>query len=403
MKLFSTTKTINFSAALPSSKSICNRVLLIRALCERNFEIANLSDCDDTQAMLSALSSSNSEINIGAAGTAMRFLTAFFSLGEKEIILTGTERMKQRPIKILVDALRQVGAKIEYLENDGFPPLKISGANLTGGEIALRGDVSSQYISALLMIAPKMAGGLRLKLLGQIASRPYIEMTIALMQLFGAKVSWLGDTIRVEQGSYQAQNFRVEADFSAASYWYEILSLAENGEIFLPDLKENSLQGDKKVAEFFAPLGVETHFSEQGVILKKTERKTDFLELDFSAQPDLAQTLVVTCALLGVHFHFTGLESLKIKETDRLAALRHELKCLGFEISQQGEGTLFWRGETVPPKENHVISTYHDHRMAMAFAPAALRFPIEIANPEVVSKSYPNFWQEIAKAGFSLA
>ena len=407
------------TAHLPASKSISNRALLIAALVrymsgrtsavEEGLE--NLSDCDDTRAMKHALASSAETIDIGAAGTAMRFMTAYLAVVPGRHILTGSERMQHRPIGVLVEALRQLGACIDYVGEEGFPPLRIAGGGLRGGHLSVAGNVSSQYVSALLMIGPVLEQGLTLSLQGHIVSRPYIEMTVALMHAFGASARWLnGETIRVEPGGYRATNYRVENDWSAASYWYEMVALTddEGAEVLLPGLCKESLQGDSAVGEMFRPLGVRTEYvrdaeGREAVRLTRGPHLATRLYLDFRNCPDLAQTFVVTCAMRGIPFRFTGLQSLKIKETDRIHALRVELHKLGCDISEEGEGILVWHGERCPNAES-AIDTYEDHRMAMAFAPAALtRGVLHINNPEVVGKSYPGFWTDMAAAGFVLS
>ena len=396
-KLTINTDKINVRIDLPASKSISNRALILNALAYSPYDIQNLSDCDDTIATMNALDSNDTIFDIGAAGTAMRFLTAFLAKTVGEWVITGSERMKQRPIKILVDALNTLGARIEYLEKEGYPPLKISGCALIGGEIHLNGEVSSQYISALMMIAPFMLKGLTLHLDGKIISRPYLEMTILMMQEFGAKVGIKENTIFIAPQDYHPIDYYVESDWSAASYWYEMLSLVGNGDIYLKGLFQNSYQGDSKVAELYEQLGVHTTFLSEGVILTSTDNSTQEMEYDFTDQPDLVQTLAVTCCLKGITFVFSGLQSLKIKETDRVSALIVELKKLGYILIEPEEGKLAWEGEKCEPAKNIIIETYEDHRMAMAFAPAAIFDTITINHPEVVSKSYPNFWEDLEK------
>ena len=392
------------SIQLPSSKSICNRALIIWALSKGCKSIDNLSDCDDTRVMVRALENMPDTIDIMAAGTAMRFLTAFLSVTEGEHTITGTERMRQRPIKILVDALRSIGADIEYTENEGFPPLKIKGTRLEGKEITLPGDVSSQYISALMMIGPILKNGLKLKLKGNIISRPYINLTIEIMKEFGGKAEWEKDNVIViHPQNYKPVPYYVESDWSAASYWYEIAALSEDACIELPGLFEKSFQGDSKVAELFEQLGVKTEYADKHITLSKSRNITERMEYDFVNQPDLAQTFVVTCCMLEIPFRFSGLQSLKIKETDRMAALMNEMKKLGYVISESEGSVLEWNGERCESETTPAIDTYEDHRMAMAFAPAALKLKnIRINNPQVVSKSYPGFWNDLTKAGFNI-
>lgn len=348
--------------------------------------------------------SAEETIDIMAAGTAMRFLTAYLSVTPGERTITGTARMQQRPIQILVNALRELGAEIEYTRNEGYPPLRIKGAELKGNEITLKGNVSSQYISALLMIGPALKDGLTLHLSGEIISRPYINLTLQLMQDFGAKAAWTSpNSISVAPQLYQSIPFKVESDWSAASYWYQIAALSPKAEIELLGLFPNSYQGDSRGAEVFSRLGITTEFTSQGVKLKKTGKAPERLEEDFVDIPDLAQTFVVTCALLNIPFRFTGLQSLKIKETDRIAALRTELKKLGYVIEEENDSILMWNGERCEPEETPVIETYEDHRMAMAFAPAIIRHPnLLIANPQVVTKSYPGYWEDLKQAGFQV-
>ncbi|MDR0734009.1 MAG: 3-phosphoshikimate 1-carboxyvinyltransferase [Dysgonamonadaceae bacterium] len=396
---------ITASICLPASKSISNRALILNALSNSVFPVENLSDCDDTQVMLKAFESKNTVIDIGAAGTAMRFLTAYFSQCEGNRIITGSERMKNRPIKILVDALQQIGAEIRYSEKEGFPPLQIVGRKLRGGEIMLDGSVSSQYLSALMMVAPTMEKGLTVNLKGNIISRPYINMTLRLMERFGIKTVWEGNIIRIAPQTYTAQPFKVESDWSAASYWYETAALArENPEVELLGLTKNSLQGDAKVADIFEPLGIKTDFLPSGNLrlarLPADKIRPDCFEYNFVNEPDLAQTLAVTCCLLEIPFRFNGLQSLKIKETDRIAALQTELKKLGYLVKNPADDLMEWDGERCNPEPDPLIFTYEDHRMAMAFAPVCLKTgEIRIREPEVVSKSYPGFWGDLEKAG----
>ena len=395
---------IKATIQLPASKSISNRALIINALAESNCIPDNLSDCDDTRVMIKALTQDEETIDIMAAGTAMRFLTAYLSVTPGERIITGTTRMQQRPIQILVNALRELGAEINYINNEGFPPLRIKGTELKGNEITLKGNVSSQYISALLMIAPALKNGLVLHLSGEIISRPYINLTLQLMQDFGAKAAWTSsDSISVAPQPYTSIPFTVESDLSAASYWYQIAALSPKTEIELLGLFRNSYQGDSRGAEVFSRLGITTEFTTKGVKLKKTGKAPKRLEEDFIDIPDLAQTFVVTCALMNIPFRFTGLQSLKIKETDRIAALRNELKKLGYLIKEENDSVLMWNGERCKPEETPVIATYEDHRMAMAFAPAIICHPtMQIADPQVVTKSYPGYWKDLKQAGFQI-
>lgn len=390
---------------LPASKSISNRALILHALSGGSTRPENLSDCDDTQVMIRALDHMPDVIDIHAAGTAMRFLTAYLCVTPGTHTITGTERMQQRPIRILVDALRTLGARIDYTGNEGFPPLRINGTQLTGSEIELAGNVSSQYISALLMIGAVLPVGLKLRLTGNIISRPYINLTLQLMHDFGAQAGWTSESsIDVTPGGYRDTPFRVESDWSAASYWYQMTALsAGSPEVELLGLFANSAQGDSRGAELFARLGVQTEYIPQGVKLRKQGHPVVRLDEDLVDIPDLAQTFVVTCCLLDVPFRFTGLQSLKIKETDRICALITELRKLGYVIHAEQDSILWWDGERCPADEQPGIDTYEDHRMAMAFAPACLVCPsIRINEPQVVSKSYPRYWDDLQAAGFGI-
>ena len=445
--------SVNSSIVLPSSKSISNRALAIGSLAGSIASITNLSDCDDTEVMQRWLTERPSTVDVGAAGTSMRFSTALLAVGQGEHVITGSERMKNRPIKILVDALRRLGADISYVEKEGYPPLRIVGkGGLSYGSVSLPGNVSSQYISALMMIGPYLKDGLILTLTDKVISRPYIEMTMSLMRQFGAKVYWdcssdesngivdeycnsnstvdelchsngtvdetlesnsaddkstESNVIIVEPGRYAVKSFNVESDWSAASYWYEMVALSSEGDarVLLPGLYEDSLQGDSKGREVFSLLGVKTEYTKDGVLLSKKTREVDTLEYDFVKMPDLAQTFVVTCCMMGVPFHFTGLESLKIKETDRIVALKNEMAKLGFDLEDRNDSELLWDGRrralTAEEYDRVAIDTYEDHRMAMAFAPVALvNGSIRINNPHVVSKSYPRYWDNLLTAGF---
>ena len=393
---------IHTTIQLPSSKSISNCALIINALGNGTHHPENLSDCDDTQVMIRALNDDKETIDIMAAGTAMRFLTAYLSVTPGTRIITGTERMQQRPIQVLVNALRELGADIEYVANDGFPPLRITGRELRKDTISLPGNVSSQYISALLMIAPVLTNGLTIRLTGDIISRPYINLTLQLMNDFGVRAEWTDDhRLKVEPQAYHSTPFYVESDWSAASYWYQIVALSKEAEVTLPGLFKDSYQGDSQVAGIFRSLGVETIYKDKTVILKKNGKSVERLDYDFINQPDLAQTFVVTCALLNIPFRFSGLQSLKIKETDRMAALITEMRKLGYILHETDGSVLSWEGERCTTEEHPAIDTYEDHRMAMAFAPTCLALPeILINNPQVVSKSYPRYWEDLRQAGF---
>ncbi len=405
-------RSINCEIKLPASKSISNRALAINALAGGEGYPENLSKCDDTDVMVGALRDMPYEIDIKAAGTAMRFLTAMLAVGEGEHVITGTERMRHRPIGVLVDALRRLGADIEYADMEGFPPLRIRGRRLEGGRLDIAGNVSSQYISALLMIGPVLQNGLELHLLGGVISRPYIDLTICTMQEFGADVEWAdAATVVVHPKPYTSVPFFIENDWSAASYWYEMLALMgdEGGEVRLPGLMNGSRQGDSAVRYIFMMLGIRTEFEEKGQMepctatLNTHRRALPRFDFDFVGQPDLAQAVVVATALCGLPFRFTGLQTLRIKETDRIAALKTEMAKLGYVLDDSEEGVLSWDGTRCEMMEQPAIDTYEDHRMAMAFAPAAVVFPgLRINNPEVVSKSYPGFWDDLRSAGWNI-
>lgn len=400
-------RIINGSINLPSSKSISNRALIINALNYSPYPLRNLSESDDTVVLSAALNSNSNKFDIGHAGTAMRFLTAYLSkiVGEWEV--TGSERMQQRPISILVDALNSLGAQIQYLKNEGFPPLKILGSHLTGKTIELDGSVSSQYISALLLIAPTIENGLTLKLTGEITSRSYINLTLQLMAKFGIQYRWEGNEITVPEQNYFALDFTIEADWSGASYWYEILSLCNSGEILLENLQLESLQGDANIAAWFEQFGVFSIQKENGVLLSKKEvLSPEKLILDFIENPDVAQTMACLCVAKQIPFHFTGLKTLKIKETDRISALQNELAKFGEVLTEPEHGELSWDGKSDSSVsiENPVIETYHDHRMALAFAPIAVAgFHLQINDPMVVTKSYPGFWDDLKTVGFEIS
>lgn len=396
-------KVINSTIALPASKSISNRALILNGLSLNASTLENLSDCDDTQVMIEAFRSGSSLIDVKAAGTSMRFLTALLAITPGEWIITGTERMQERPINILVEALTSLGARISYIANIGYPPLKIKGTALDGGDIYLSGDVSSQFISALLMIAPTMSKGLTIHLEGDIISIPYIKMTLGMMSQFGVKAHWEDKIIRIHPQEYRPTHYVVESDWSAASYWYEMAALTDNAHIELKGLFKESMQGDSKVSELFLDLGVNTEFTENGVILTKSDRITKKMFHNFVNEPDLAQTFVVTCCMMDIPFMFTGLQSLKIKETDRIEALKAEMKKLGYLIYDSQNSILEWNGERCEPETEAVIRTYEDHRMAMAFAPAAIKMGhINMAHPNVVTKSYPNYWNDLKTVGFTI-
>jgi len=409
LKLSINDKTKNSSVIISGSKSESNRLLLLQAFFP-NIIIENLSDADDTILMKKALNSTESIIDVHHSGTAMRFLTAYFSIQEsREVILTGSSRMKERPIEILVEALRGLGADIQYLENEGFPPLKIKGKNLIKHKISIPAHVSSQYISALLLIAPKLENGLEMTMEGNITSKPYIEMTLALLHQIGVETSGVKNVIKINP-KLQTPNskFIVESDWSSASYFYSIVALSEIGTaITLSSFTENSLQADKALVEIYRNFGVNTVFNkDSSITISKTENlELSLLSFELQESPDIAQTIAVTCFGLGVGCKLTGLHTLKIKETDRLQALKNEIEKLGgkVEITENSlsleQHSFTWQNR----EGEYSVNTYQDHRMAMAFAPLALKMNLIIKEAEVVSKSYPNFWKDLKNIGFQVS
>lgn len=399
LKIKKIEKVIKGNIQITGSKSETNRLLVLQQFYP-NLTIENISNSDDSILMQKALKSNSSEINIGHAGTAMRFLTAYFSVKkDAEIVLTGSHRMKNRPIKILVEALTSLGANIKYLEKEGFPPLKISGKKLEKDFVEIEGNVSSQYISALLLIAPTLQNGLKLKFKGEVTSVPYIKMTLQLLAELGIDYVWQHNLITVQpKPIIETKTVIVESDWSSASYFYSLCSLSPNSEITLSFYKKNSLQGDAILAEIYKDLGVETVFNENEIILKNTNTLNfKLLTLNLKNAPDIAQTIAVTCFGLGIECYLTGLHTLKIKETDRLVALKTELEKLGGEVIITDETLLLKPSAKI--NENISVATYDDHRMAMAFAPLAVKVAIEIEDAGVVSKSYPTFWEDFAQIG----
>lgn len=372
----------------------------MKALAKGDSALHNLSDANDTQLMLRLVNAADTEIDVEDAGTTMRFLTAYFSITNQKKILTGTSRMKERPIGILVNALRSLGVEIEYLEKDGYPPMKINGfSSQKTNAIRIRGDVSSQFISALMMVAPVLPQGLTLTLEGKIGSRPYIEMTASLMRHFGVSAEFADNTITIRPQSYRAAEFTVESDWSGASYWFSFTALAREAEVILPRLSLQSLQGDRAIADMTA-LGVNAELVNGQLKLSKAPGAKE-ISWDFTHCPDLAQTVAVICAAKGIRGNFTGLESLRIKETDRIAALQHELRKIGADLRE--DDAAHW---TLLPSaslpSSATFQTYKDHRMAMAFAPLATLMNVEIENPSVVRKSYPRFWEDVKNFGFEV-
>lgn len=413
MKIFLQQSIINeqFSISITGSKSETNRLLLLQALYP-NILLENISNSDDSDVMVETLktcqlSTDNCQlINVHHAGTAMRFLTAFFAVQEeKEVVLTGSSRMKERPIKILVEALKQLGAEITYEEKEGFPPIRIKGQKITKSKVSLKADVSSQYISALLLIAPKLENGLELILEGEVTSIPYIKMTLALLNEIGVETSFSNNIISVQPTTYNLQptTLTIESDWSSASYWYSIVALSQVGtQITLSSYKKNSLQGDSVLAEIYKDFGVETIFQENSICLHKLKNcQLSTVNCQLNNSPDIAQTIAVTCFGLGIGCHLTGLHTLKIKETDRLEALKIELSKLGAIVSVTNDSLMIEKSNNL--NSNISIATYQDHRMAMAFAPLALKVPIIIEDADVVSKSYPTFWEDLKSVGFQIS
>ncbi|MBA3682233.1 MAG: 3-phosphoshikimate 1-carboxyvinyltransferase [Bacteroidetes bacterium] len=400
---------LNSTIHLPGSKSISNRFLILKEVVAINLTLENISTSVDTQHLQKALeqikNKSGSTIDIGHAGTDMRFLTAYLSCTEGEWILTGSDRMKQRPIGELVDALKELGADITYIENENFPPLKIKGKKLTGGKIEMDGSISSQFISALLLVAPKFENGLELTLKNDIVSWPYIKMTTDLLSEFGVQVSKNLNTISVSKSLIinLKSLILVESDWSAASYWYSLIALSKNASITLKGLNRSSLQGDSILPEIYKEFGVSSEFKQDALILTKNSSPAKNFAYDFTNCPDLAQTVAVTCFGLGIKAELTGLKTLKIKETDRISALKTELEKFGADVSITENSILINNTRLKIQDRLLTIETYNDHRMAMSFAPLALVYgPLNIQNPEVVSKSYPLFWEDLKSVGFSV-
>ncbi len=401
--LQTTYSKLNSQIEVTGSKSETNRLLLLQALFP-NITLSNTSNSDDSEVMQMALSGNEEVVDIHHAGTAMRFLTAFFAVNEgREVVLTGSSRMQERPVKILVEALRQLGADITFLKEEGYPPIKIKGQKITQSKVNMAANVSSQYISALLLVAPKLENGIELTLEGEITSIPYIKMTLALLNDLNIQTSFEGNIIKVyPQQEVASKEMTVESDWSSASYFFSLAALSEEAEITLSSYKQSSLQGDSALVSIYKEMGVDTQFKGNTITLTKNKKfKHQDVTFDLNNTPDIAQTIVVTCLGLGIGCHLTGLHTLKIKETDRLEALRIELSKLGANISVTNDSlTLVATSEI---NSNVRIGTYNDHRMAMAFAPLALKVPIIIENADVVSKSYPDFWTDMEKLGYKVS
>ena len=393
----------NSQLNITGSKSETNRLLLLQALFP-NITLANTSNSDDSEVMQKALKGNEEIVDIHHAGTAMRFLTAYFAVNEgREVVLTGSQRMTERPIKVLVEALEQLGAKISYEKEAGYPPIRIKGQKITASKVNIPANVSSQYISALLLVAPKLQNGIEITLVGEITSVPYIKMTLALLNDLDIKTSFEGNVITVYPKQEVASKvMTVESDWSSASYFFSLAALAENATISLNSYEKNSLQGDSALVEIYKQMGVETHFEgNKMTLVKQSDFKPENLTLELNNTPDIAQTIVVTCLGLGIGCHLTGLHTLKIKETDRLEALRIELTKLGANIAVTNDSLTLLASNQINP--NVKIATYNDHRMAMAFAPLAIKVPIIIENAEVVSKSYPDFWNDLKSLVFEIS
>jgi 3-phosphoshikimate 1-carboxyvinyltransferase len=402
MNLLLQSKILNLNSeiSITGSKSETNRLLLLQALYP-NFTLTNTSNSDDSEVMQKALKGNEEIVDIHHAGTAMRFLTAYFAVNEgREVVLTGSSRMKERPIKVLVEALQQLGAQISYENEEGYPPIRIKGQKITASKVCIPANVSSQYISALLLVAPKLQNGIELTMVGEITSIPYIKMTLALLNDLNIQTSFDGNIISVSpKQEVDSKVMTVESDWSSASYFFSLAALSNEATISLTSYKQNSLQGDSALVEIYSKMGVETRFENNKITLvKQPNFNFESVNFDLNNTPDIAQTIVVTCLGLGIGCHLTGLHTLKIKETDRLEALRIELTKLGANISVTNDSLTLEPATKI--NSNVKIATYNDHRMAMAFAPLALKVPIIIENAEVVSKSYPDFWVDMARLGF---
>lgn len=390
---------------LPASKSINNRLLVLSALSKGKIKLSKLSDSDDSQIMNSLLKSENNTKDAGHAGTVMRFLCAYYSIQPGEILLTGSERMKNRPIEKLVDALRLIGANIEYVEKIGFPPLAIKGRKLAGGKIPIDSGISSQYISALMMIGSSLENGLEIKLKGDTISSSYIDLTLGLLKQTGIKAHRKDKIISIYKSEFKDMEMDVEADWSSASYWFSIVGLKKDLEILLPGLSEKSLQGDAEIRNIFSDLGVKSHFTKEGLVLSPINPEINSFEYDFRDSPDMVQTFIPYCIAKDIPFYFSGCRSLRIKETDRVLALATELGKFGVKLEYTKDGEFIsWDGKSKPDWSKTVsIDTYDDHRMALGMAPLCiLTGDLQINEPGVVSKSYPDFWKDMKKAGFSI-
>jgi len=397
------TRKLQGSIKLPGSKSESNRALILRALTDNRLQIENLSEARDTQNLLKILASTEITADVIDAGTSMRFLPAYYAARNEHKIVTGSERMRQRPIAPLVDALTQIGFDVRYADKEGFAPvenLPIKSFDTLFNEVDIPGNISSQFITALLLIAPFLPEGLTIHFTTKLTSAPYVDMTLQMLKHFGVKYTWQGNTITVEHSTLEGDTYTVGADWSAASYWYSMAFLADDADLFLEDLKNNWIQGDRVVADWMKRFSVSTDFNQGGAVIKNIHAPyPTVMKLDYEDNPDLAQTFAAMFAAKNIAATFTGLDSLKIKETDRIAALQKELHKCGFKFDYSSEFFFYQlRGKFVQP--NEPITTYNDHRMAMSFAALALLGEIQIENPEVVEKSYPAFWKDMQQAGF---
>ena len=402
IKLFNDKKQLSGDLKITGSKSESNRLLILQALYP-TLKVENLSNSDDTQYLKKALDSDEELVDIHHAGTAMRFLTAYFATRKgREVVLTGSPRMQERPVKLLVDALKSLGADIAYEKKEGYPPLRIKGKTLTENKVKVQANISSQYISALMLIAPSLPNGLQLDLVGQVTSAPYINMTLQMMKNAGLEGEFAGNKVIIEPvKKLESKTIAVESDWSSASYFYSLAAISDTANLRLAIFREKSLQGDCCISEIYRQFGVETHYEDDAIVLKKTSRKKPrHLSENLIDSPDIAQTIAVTCLALGVPCTLKGLHTLKIKETDRLAALKAEIMKFGSSVKISDDSL-----ELIPQeefKENVTVATYNDHRMAMAFAPFGLKVPLEIEDAMVVSKSYPDFWKDLEKLGFNI-
>ena len=400
IEISSVNKTIYGSLDLESSKSISNRLLIIKELCKTKFEIQNLSNARDTKILFEILSNYKTRkgLNCEDAGTALRFIIAFLATREGIWNVSGTKRMHERPIKPLIDSLVKLGANIHYLENKGFPPIEIKSEKLSSGKLKLPGNISSQFISALLLIAPTIKGGLNLEITSKVLSKPYIDMTLGLMSEFGIEYSWENNLIKVKEQNYLSKNIEVENDWSAASFWYSFLALSKSGEIKIPNLYANSLQGDSVLSVIYSKLGIKTEFSEDSTVLFKTKNIAKELELDLSNNPDLALPIIVTCCGLGIKANLTGLESLKVKESNRLECIKKELEKFNV-ISSINDYSIKIKENQKIVQPTSIIKCHNDHRIAMSIAPLCMKVDsIKFDNKEVVNKSYPKFWEDFDRA-----